>query len=66
MKFIKGETVRITDRFAAVRSKGSHLDWRGRIGTVKASSNYIVYVMWDGTTSVEALLLKAVERYERT
>ncbi len=62
-EFSLGDSVKLTHRFACALMRSKHrIDWRVRVGTVKAVNSYEVFILWDGRKTPEAFPLKGVER----
>jgi hypothetical protein len=64
VSFEPGESVRMTDRYAAVlcRSRRNKVDWRARRGVVNWANPNQVAITWEGRTSVDVLPLRAIEK----
>jgi hypothetical protein len=66
MILVQGDRVRLTDH--AIRAKLSrrhyYRDWERRQGTVVSVTPRRVRVVWDGRTSCEIYVPKAVERVQ--
>ena len=66
MILVQGDRVKLTDH--AIRAKLSrrhyYIDWAHRQGTVLAATTRRVKIVWDGRTSADTLVPKAVERIQ--
>jgi hypothetical protein len=61
--FVPGDSVKLTNRFAAVLSstpRAKH-DWKKRRGVIRKCNSKIAYVVWDGTRSMDPLPVSVVE-----
>jgi len=66
MIFVQGDRVKLTDH--AIRAKlmrrHYYIDWAHRQGTVVGASPRRVRIVWDGRTSYEVWVHKAIERMQ--
>lgn len=63
-RFKKGDPVRLTTRYANALSKAvqaKRVDWRMRIGVVRACNDTQVTIMWPGRRSPDYVQVKGVE-----
>jgi hypothetical protein len=58
-----GDSVKLTDRYAAVLNKHPHcaIDWAIRRGVCQRSNQHDVFVLWEGRATLDQIPLKAVE-----
>jgi hypothetical protein len=62
--FAKGDRVKLTDRAIRAKLARRHwfVDWAHRQGTVVSATGRRVRIVWDGRTSSEMYVPKAVEK----